>query len=76
MANFVDDRFAKRHGLKLSKKKIPLHTEAYNREAGLDVLWEWNGKLEAVGTDGKTECFDICLNVTRLGKHKVMIGLP
>lgn len=76
MTNFVDDRFAKEHQLKLSKNSIPMKTEAYNGEAGLDVVWDWNGKLEGVGVDGRTESFDICLNVTRSGKHKVMMGLP
>lgn len=76
MTNFVDDRFARKHNLKLSKKMIPLRTEAYNGEQGLDVLWEWNGEIEAVGLNGDTERFNICLNVTRLGKHEVMIGLP
>lgn len=30
MNNFVDDRFARTHNLQLTKKKIPLKTEAYN----------------------------------------------
>lgn len=37
MTNFVDDRYAKEHGMKLTKKLIPLKTEAYNGMAGLDV---------------------------------------
>lgn len=76
MTNFVDDRFAKEHGLMLTEKSFPLKTEAYNGEAGLDVNWELDGKLEAICTDGTREEFGICLNVTRLGKHEVMIGLP
>ena len=76
MTNFVDDRFAKRHRLKLEKKILPLRCEAYDGTSGQDVEWEWNGRIEAVRADGETESFPICLNVTRLGKHEVMIGLP
>lgn len=76
MTNFIDDRFAKENNLKLLKKCYPLKTEAYNVEPGLDVEWEWNGEIEGEGMDGNTERFDICLNVTCLGKHEIMIGLP
>lgn len=75
MTNFLDDCFAKEHGLVLKKKDLPLRCEVYNGTTGQDVEWEWNGRIAAVGADGETESFDICLDVTRLGKHKVMIGL-
>lgn len=75
MTSFIDDIFAREHGLKLSKKRIPLKTQAYNGEAGMDVTWEWNGQVKGVGVDGKNEKFNIRLNVTRLGKHEIMIGL-
>lgn len=42
----------------------------------MDVIWEWNGVLEAVGLDDLTGEFNVCLNVTRLGKHEIMIRLP
>lgn len=42
----------------------------------MDSEWEWHDVIGAIGEDGGTERFDICLNVTRLGKHEVMIGLP
>lgn len=54
MTNFVDNRFARRHNLKMTKNSVPLKTEAYNGGPGLDVLWEWRGEIEAVGVDGTT----------------------
>lgn len=42
MTNFVDDRFAKTHGLKLEKKVMPLRCEAYDGSTGQDDLgMEW-----------------------------------
>lgn len=40
MSNFMDDRFARRHGLQLKKKEVLLKCEGYDGSAGSDVEWE------------------------------------
>ena len=76
MTNLVDESFVKKHHLKLKKKYLPLKTSAFNGMAGEDIWWEWNGEIEARGSDDETETYEITLNVTRLSGHEVIIGYP
>lgn len=74
--DFLDERVAKRHGLKFLKKEIPLECVGYDGKKGNDVLWEWRGQLRVTSENGDWEDQDITLNVTRLGSHEMIIGLP
>lgn len=73
---FLDDRFARAHGLTLLKKDVPLECVGYDGRKGEVVNHEWLGSVRVVGEDGDWEDHEITLNVTRLGSHEMIIGLP
>lgn len=76
MTNVLDEKFAQKHGMTLIKKDIPLTCTGYDGKRGEDVGFEWRGKVRVFGSDRKTEDFDVVLNVTKLGNHEAIIGLP
>lgn len=76
MTNLIDEKFAQKHHLKLQKKKFPLKKSAFNGLAGDDIWWEWAHEIDAVGLDGKVEVDGICLNITKLSGHEVILGYP
>lgn len=74
--DFLNEKFAMVHKMKIKKKEIPLQCVGYDGRRGADVLYEWEGKIRAVGERGEWEEHDLVLNVTRLGTHDMIIGLP
>lgn len=62
--------------MRLKKKEVPLICTGYDGSRGLEIDFEWRGRLRAVGETGGAEEFDVVLQVTRLGRQDVILGCP
>lgn len=76
MTNLIDEDFARRNGLKLIKKDVPLKCISYDESPGPEVAWKWRGKIQIQGQDEEREDCKVLLNVSKLGNHDLFIGLP